>query len=36
MDWNYLVASGLFLEITGFAVLLKYGASLNYMGWFYW
>ena len=29
MDWNYLVATGLFLDIIGFAVLLKYGASLN-------
>ena len=29
MDWNYLVALGLFLDIIGFVVLLKYGASLS-------
>lgn len=29
VGWNYLVAAGLSLDIIGFLVLLKYGASLN-------
>lgn len=29
MDWNYLVAVGLFLDIIGFLVLLKYGINLS-------